>query len=122
MKKGQNLTFDELYEWLQQQPKKRWRLYAIGGSFGFLNYLRWDEEWEANWFEITESGHKVFSFVTFDDENHFLQEIPFRAYDENEYIIQVFNENPLEILIDMRDKSNKISHFAIFQELSEIYD
>lgn len=117
MKKGQNLTFDELYEWLQQHPKKRWRLYAVGGSFGFLNYLRWDEEWEANWFEITKSGHKVFRFAAFDDENHFLQEIPFRAYDENEYIIQVFSENPLEILIDMRDKSDEISHFAIFQEL-----
>lgn len=117
MKKGQNLTFDELYNWLQLYPEKSWRLYAIGGSFGFLNFLRWGEVWKAEEFEITESGHKVFSFIAFDDENHFLQEIPFGDYDENEYIIQVFNENPPEILIDMRDKVNDVSHFAIFQEL-----
>lgn len=116
MKKGQNLTFDELYEWLQQHPKKRWRLYAVGGSFGFLNSLRWDEVWEACWFEITESGHKVFSFAAFDDENHFIQEIPVRNYPESKFDIRIFNENPLEILIDMRDILDDISNFAIFQE------
>ena len=115
-KKGQKLSFNELYSWLCSHPEKRWRLYAVGGSFGFLNFLRWDEVWEAGWFDITKSGHKVFRFAAFDNENHFIQEIPFADYPECQYNIQIFNENPLEILIDMRDETDDVSNFAIFQE------
>lgn len=115
-KRWQLLSFDELYDWLQAHPEKRWRLYAVGGSFGFLNSLRWDEVWEAGWFDITKSGHKVFRFAAFDDENHFIQEIPVRNYPENKFDIRIYNENPLEILIDMRDILDDTSNFAIFQE------
>ena len=116
-KRGQSLSFNELYSWLCFHPEKRWRLYAVGGSFGFLNSLRWNEEWKVRWFDITEGGNKVFSFAAFDDENHFKQEITFADYPECQYNIQIFNENPLEILIDTRDETDDISNFAIFQEL-----
>ena len=116
MKKGQKLTFDEMYEWLSNNPNKKWRLFAVGGSFGFLNELRWGEEWITQYFERTDGGHKTFRFAAFDDECHFIQEMSFGAYEDLEYRIEVYNDNPLELLIEYRDGDNT-SHFAIFQEL-----
>ena len=116
MKKGQTLTFDELYEWLSKNNKKKWRLYANGGSFGFLNYLRWNEEW-TTYFDTTDGGHKIFTFTAFDDENHFLQEMSFGSYEDLDYRIEVYNDKPLELLIEFRDRYEMDSQFAIFQEL-----
>lgn len=117
MKKGQTLTFDELYDWLQANQNKKWRLFARGGSFGFLTFLRWGEVWITEYFEKTDGGHKTFSFVAYDDENHFLQEIPFGAYEDLDYRIEVYNDKPLELLIEFRDRYDMDSQFAIFQEL-----
>lgn len=117
MKKGKTLTFDELYDWLEANQNKKWRLFAVGGSFGFLNYLRFNEVWITEWFETTDGGHKTFRFATFDDENHFLQEIAFGAYEDLDYRIEVYNDSPLEILIEFRDRFEMDSQFAIFQEL-----
>ena len=117
MRKGQTLTFDELYDWLQANQDKKWRLFAVGGSFGFLNYLRLNEEWITEYFEKTDGGHKTFSFACYDDENHFLQEIGYGAYEDLDYRIEVYNDKPLELLIEWRDRYDMDSHFAIFQEL-----
>lgn len=117
MKKGKILSFDELYDWLQANQNKKWRLFAVGGSFGFLNYLRFNEVWTTEYFEKTDGGHKTFRFATFDDENHFLQEIAFGAFEYLDYRIEVYNDNPLEILIDFREKYEMDSRFVIFQEI-----
>ena len=116
MKKGKTLTFDELYDWLSNNQNKKWRLFAHGGSFGFLNYLRFNEVWTTD-FDTTDGGHKIFTFTTFDDENHFLQEISFGSYEDLDYRIEVYNDKPLELLIEFRDRYEMDSHFAIFQEL-----
>ena len=116
MKKGQKLTFDELHDWLQANQNKKWRLYANGGSFCFLNYLRWNEVWTTE-FDTTDGGHKIFAFIAFDDENHFLQEISFGSYEDLDYRIEVYNDSPLELLIEFRDRYEMDSKFAIFQEL-----
>lgn len=117
MKKGKTLTFDELYDWLEANQNKKWRLFANGGSFGFLQSLKFNEVWITEWFDKTDGGHKTFRFATFDDENHFLQEIAFGAYEDLDYRIEVYNDNPLEILIEFRDRFEMDSQFAIFQEL-----
>lgn len=117
MKKGKILTFDELYDLLEANQNKKWRLFALGGSFGFLNYLRFNEVWITEHFEKTDGGHKTFRFATFDDENHFLQEIAFGAYEDLDYRIEIYNDKPLEILIEFRDRYEMDSQFAIFQEL-----
>lgn len=116
MQKGQRLTFIELYEYLRQHHKK-WRFYAVGGSFGFLNHLRWDETWVAEHFEQTDGGNNVFQFTAYDEEGNWSQTIPFGDYSECDFRIEVYNEQPLEILIDMRDKVDDVSQFAIFQEI-----
>lgn len=56
MNTGQKLTFGELWEWLREHPRKKWRLYALGGSFGFLNELRWDDVWENDHHDLTDGG------------------------------------------------------------------
>ena len=117
MRKGQTLTFDELYDWLSNNQNKKWRLFAVGGSFGFLTFLRWGEVWTTEYFEKTDGGHKTFRFAAFDDENHFLQEIPFGGYEDLDYRIEIYNDKPLEILIEYRDRYDMDSKFAIFQEL-----
>ena len=117
MKKGQKLTFDELYDWLSKNNKKKWRLYANGGSFGFLTLLRFNEVWTTEYFDITDGGHKIFTFAAFDDENHFLQEISFGSYEDLDYRIEVYNDKPLEILIEFRDRYEMDSQFTIFQEI-----
>ena len=116
MKKGQTLTFDELYDWLETNHTKKWRLFAVGGSFGFLNYLRFNEVWTTE-FDTTDGGHKIFTFAAFDDENHFLQEIAFGAYEDLDYRIEVYNDKPLELLIEFRDRYDMDSQLAIFQEI-----
>ena len=117
MKKGQTLTFDDMYEWLSNNQKKKWRLFAVGGSFGFLTFLNFNEVWITEYFEKTDGGHKTFRFAAFDDENHFLQEIGFGNYEDLDYRIEVYNDYPLEILIEYRDRHEMDSQFAIFQEL-----
>ena len=117
MKKGQKLTFDELYDWLSKNNKKKWRLYANGGTFGFLTFLNFNEVWITEYFEKTDGGHKTFRFACFDDENHFLQEISFGSYEDLDYRIEVYNDSPLELLIEFRDRYEMDSQFAIFQEL-----
>lgn len=117
MKKGQTLTFDELYDWLSKNDKKKWRLYANGGTFGFLSFLRWDEVWITEYFEKTDGGDKTFRFAAFDDEHHFLQEISFGSYEDLDYRIEVYNDKPLELLIEWRDRYDMDSQFVIFQEL-----
>jgi hypothetical protein len=117
MRKGQTLTFDELYDWLEANQDKKWRLFANGGSFGFLQILRFNEEWRTEYFEKTDGGHKTFRFAAFDDENHFRQEIAFGAYEDLDYRIEVYNDKPLELLIEWRDRYDMDSQFAIFQEL-----
>lgn len=116
MKKGKTLTFDELYDWLSKNDKKKWRLYANGGSFGFLTFLRFNEVWTTD-FDTTDGGHKIFAFTAFDDENHFLLEISFGSYEDLDYRIEVYNDSPLELLIEFRDRYEMDSKFAIFQEL-----
>ena len=115
MKKGQKLTFDEMYEWLSSHGDKKWKLYALGGSFSFLNYLKWNEVWTTD-FDTTDGGHKIFTFTAFDDENHFLQEISFGSYEDLNYRIEVYNEYPLELLIEWRDTYDMDSKFVIFQK------
>ena len=117
MKKGQTLTFDELYDWLEANQDKKWRLFARGGSFGFLTLLRWGEVWITEYFEKTDGGDKTFRFAAFDDENHFIQEIAFGGYEDLDYRIEVYNDSPLELLIEFRDRYDMDSQFAIFQEL-----
>ena len=116
MRKGQTLTFDELYDWLQANQNKKWRLFAVGGSFGFLTFLRFNEVWTTD-FDTTDGGHKIFAFTAFDDENHFLQEMSFGSYEDLDYRIEVYNDSPLELLIEFRDRYEMDSKFAIFQEL-----
>ena len=116
MKKGQKLTFDELYDWLSKNNKKKWRLFANGGSFGFLQHLNFSEVWTTE-FDTTDGGHKTFRFAAFDDENHFLQEISFGSYKDLDYRIEVYNDKPLELLIEFRDRHEMDSQFAIFQEI-----
>ena len=116
MKKGKTLTFDELHDWLQANQNKKWRLFAVGGSFGFLTLLRFNEVW-TTYFDSTNGGHKIFIFACFDDENHFLQEIAFGAFEDLDYRIEVYNDCPLELLIEWRDRYDMDSQFAIFQEL-----
>ena len=116
MKKGKTLTFDEMYDWLQANQNKKWRLFARGGSFGFLTLLRFNEVW-TTYFDSTDGGHKIFTFACFDDENHFLQEISFGSYEDLDYRIEVYNDSPLELLIEFRDRYEMDSQFAIFQEL-----
>lgn len=116
MKKGKILTFDELYDWLEANQNKKWRLFAHGGSFGFLTLLRFNEVWTTD-FDTTDGGHKIFRFAAFDDENHFLQEISFGSYEDLDYRIEVYNDSPLEILIEFRDRYEMDSQFAIFQEV-----
>ena len=111
MKKGKTLTFEELFDWLEANKNKKWRLFAHGGSFGFLQQLKFNEVWTTD-FDTTDGGHKIFTFTAFDDENHFLQEISFGSYR-----IEVYNDKPLEILIEYRDRFEMDSQFAIFQEL-----
>lgn len=117
MNKGQKLTFGELWDWLKEHPRKKWRLYALGGSFGFLNTLRWDDVWENNHHDLTDGGHKTMVFEVFDDENHFQQMIGFGEYEELDYTIEVRNTGPLELLIEFRDRVDMDSKFTIFQEL-----
>ena len=117
MRKGQTLTFDELYDWLEANQDKKWRLFARGGSFGFLTLLRWGEVWITEYFEKTDGGDKTFRFAAFDDENHFLEEITFGSYEDLDYRIEVYNDSPLELLIEFRDRYDMDSQFAIFQEL-----
>lgn len=117
MKKGKTLTFDELYDWLETNHTKKWRLFANGGSFGFLQHLNFSEVWTTEYIEKTDGGHKTFTFAAFDDENHFLQEISFGAYEDLDYRIEVYNDSPLEILIEYRDRYEMDSQFAIFQEI-----
>ena len=117
MYKGQELTFLELWEWMKDHDKKRWRLYALGGSFGFLNHLRWDEVWTNEYHELTDGGHPVFAMVVFDTENHFVQEIPFGGYPDLVYKIVVRDTSPLEIQIEWKDLAEMDSKFTIFQEL-----
>lgn len=116
MKKGKTLTFDELYDWLKANQNKKWRLFAHGGSFGFLQRLNFSEVWTTE-FDTTDGGHKIIIFTAFDDENHFLQEISFGSYEDLDYRIEVYNDSPLEILIEFRDRFEMDSQFAIFQEL-----
>jgi hypothetical protein len=92
-------------------------LFAHGGSFGFLQFLRFNEVWRTEYFEKTDGGHKTFRFAAFDDENHFIQEIAFGAYEDLDYRIEVYNDKPLEILIEFRDRFDMDSQFAIFQEV-----
>ena len=117
MKKGQTVTFDELYDWLESNQNKKWRLFAVGGSFGFLNFLNYNDVWTTEYFEKTDGGHKTFRFAAFDDENHFLEEITFGSYEDLDYRIEVYNDSPLEILIEYRDRYEMDSQFVIFQEL-----
>lgn len=117
MKKGRTLSFDEIYDWLQSHSDKKWRLFAHGGTFGFLQYLNLNEMWTAEWFEKTEGGHKTFRFASFDEENHFLQEVSFGNYEDLDYRIEIYNEYPLEILIEFRDGYDLDSQFVIFQEI-----
>jgi hypothetical protein len=117
MKKGKTLTFDELYDWLEANHTKKWRLFANGGLFGFLHHLNFSEVWTTEYFDVTDGGHKTFRFAAFDDENHFLQEIAFGGYEDLDYRIEVYNDKPLELLIEFRDRYEMDSQFAIFQEL-----
>lgn len=117
MIKGKQLLFDELYKWLQNNQNKKWRLYAIGGSFGSLNILRFNDNWTVA-FDHSDGGNKFINFAAFDDENHWIQEIHFSDFDELKYRIEVYNENPLELLIEWRDTIDGLdSSFAIFQEI-----
>ena len=117
MKEGQRLTFGELWEWLRNHPKKKWRLYALGGSLGFLNELRWGDVWANDHHDLTDGGHKTVTFEVFDDENHFQQEISFGEYEDLDYTIEVRNTGPLEILIEFRDRVEMDSVYTVWQEL-----
>lgn len=117
MQTGQKLTFGELWEWLRNHPKKKWRLYALGGTLGFLNTQRWNDVWENDHHETTDGGHKTVDFCVLDDEGHFQQEIGFGEYEDLDYNIEVKATGPLELLIEFRDRVDMDSMFTIFQEL-----
>jgi hypothetical protein len=117
MNTGQKLTFGELWEWLREHPRKKWRLYALGGTLGWMNTQRWDDVWENNHHELTDGGHKTVTFEVFDDENHFQQEIGFGEYEELDYTIEVRNTKPLELLVEFRDRVEMDSVFTVWQEL-----
>ena len=117
MTAGQKLTFGELWEWLRKHPGKKWRLYALGGTLGWMNTQRWDDVWENNHHDLTDGGHKTMTFEVFDEENHFQQEIGFGEYEELDYTIEVRNSRPLELLIEFRDRVEMDSVFTVWQEL-----
>ena len=117
MTAGQKLSFGELWDWLREHPRKKWRLYALGGSFGFLNELRWDDIWTNDHHDLTDGGHKTVDFEVVDDDGHFKQVIGFGEYEDLDYTIEVRNSGPLELLIEFRDRVEMDSVFTIFQEL-----
>lgn len=108
MKKGQKLTFIELWNTLQSWPDYRWRLWGVGGTFAYINQARWDWQFEAQYFEYTDGGHETFNFASFDDENHFRMEVPFGNYEDMNYEIEVTNENPLRISIMWDDGEDNL--------------
>lgn len=117
MNTGQKLTFGELWEWLRKHPKKKWRLYALGGSMGWMNTQRWDDIWENDHHDLTDGGHKTATFQVLDDENHFQQEINFGEYEDLDYKIEVQNIRPLELLIEFRDRVEMDSVYTVWQEI-----
>jgi hypothetical protein len=117
MKEGERLTFGELWEWLRNHPKKKWRLYALGGTLGWMNKQRWDDVWENDHHETTDGGHKTMVFWVLDDENHLQQEIGFGEYEDLDYTIEVRHTGPLELVIEFRDRVDMDSVYTVWQEL-----
>lgn len=108
MKKGQKLTFVELWNTLKSWPDYRWRLWGVGGTFAYIHQARWDWQFETQYFEYTDGGHETFHFASFDEENHFRMEVPFGNYEDLNYEIEVTNENPLRISIMWDDGEDNL--------------
>lgn len=108
MKKGQELTFAELWARLSKCQNIRWRLWGVGGTFAYINQAKWNWQFEARNFDHTDGGHKTFRFAAFDEENHFLMEVPFSNFEDMIYEIKVINENPLRLSIMWDDGEDNL--------------
>lgn len=107
MKKGQKLTFIELRNTLKSHPDYRWRLWGVGGTFGYLNQARWDWQFET-YIDCTDGGDEIFGFESFDDENHLRLTVHYGNFKSLNYEIEVVNENPLRISIMWDDGEDNL--------------
>lgn len=102
MKKGQKFEFLELVEFLKNE-KCQWKLIGTGGTYWYLNYpFLYLYNFHLDYFEYTDGGSPCFSLVATEDGRE-VANIPLGGYDDLTYRIEVYNENPLEILIDWRE-------------------
>lgn len=102
MKKGQKFEFLELVEFLKNE-KSQWQIIATGGTFWYLNSLYlYKYNFHLDYFEYTDGGSPCFSMVAVENGRE-VAHVPFGGYDDLTYRIEVYNENPLEILIDWRE-------------------
>ena len=108
MKKGQKLTFIELWNTLKSWPDYRWRLWGVGGTFAYLHQAKWNWQFETQYFDYTDGGHETFHFASYDDENHLRQLVQFGNYEDMNYEIEVTNENPLRISIMWDDGEDNL--------------
>lgn len=117
MKKGQKFEFLELVEFLQNE-KSQWQIIATGGTFWYLNYLYlYKYNFHFDYFEYTDGGSPCFSLVSTENGRE-VAHVPFGGYDDLTYRIEVYNENPLEILIDWRENyENGDSQLVILQKV-----
>lgn len=108
MKKGQKLTFVELWNTLKSYSVLEWRFWGVGGTFAYINPLRWDFVYKAKHFEYTDGGHETFHFIAEDESGNFLQEVGFGNYENMTYEIEIMNENPLRISIMWDDGEDNL--------------
>lgn len=117
MKKGQKFEFLELVEFLKNE-KSEWQIIATGGTYGYLYSLYvYKCNFHLDYFEYTDGGSPCFSLVSTEDGRE-VANVPFGGYDDLTYRIEVYNENPLEILIDWRENyENGDSQLVILQKV-----
>ena len=117
MKKGQKLEFLELVEFLQNE-KSLWQIIATGGTYWYLIYPHlYKYNFYLDYFEYTDGGSPCFTMVAKEDGRE-VAFVPFGGYDDLTYRIEVYNENPLEILIDWRENyENGDSQLVILQKV-----
>lgn len=111
------MTFEEFYECGKCLTDKKWNIYAVGGKAWYY-YKVDDKEYKLENFRITEKGEYFFDLNLYDDKK-IINSLTLGNLSCLKYRIEVFNQSPLQILIEWKSNVDgiKSSEFIILEEV-----
>jgi hypothetical protein len=114
------MTFEEFYEYGKCLTDKKWNIYAVGGKSWYF-YKVDKKVYKLENFRTSEKGEYFFDLNQYDNEK-IINTLSLGYLSCLKYRIEVFNENPLQILIEWKSNVEgvKSSELIILEETYDI--